>query len=52
MKYSSILLKYSGIGNRKGSPYKYKELTIHPQAKGHTQNGASCIAVFQVDWYV
>jgi hypothetical protein len=53
MKYSSTLLKFCGkAGTRKGNHYKYKELTIHPQAKGHIQNVASCIAVLQVDWYV
>ena len=53
MKYSSTLLKFSEIGQPGRKPsYKYKELTIRPQAKGHMQNVASCIVVFQIDWYV
>lgn len=49
MKYSQTLLIYSGnAGNWKGSPYKYKELTVCPQAKDHIQNVANCIVVVQV----
>jgi hypothetical protein len=48
MKYSQTLLIAVETGNRKGGPYKYKELTVHPQAKGHIQNVTNCIVALQV----